>query len=247
MSIVSTYPNKTYIVADVYTATSWAMAAGVITWSDPLATNGQVITRYNAITKASITPSVAQTLQVVLVTPTATANSVYTLMIQQYNFSTGRTYTGTYTYTTAASGDTATTISNAFKNQINADPNIKISTDAVGAATATLTAEAGFPVFTVTVLSAGGGLTAATTTPGVVAVGTTAALALQGITVSGAAYTTVHLEYSPVTGQNIKDGVAVASVLDLYLNAAEGDLAAVVAAITADLDGTDVADAVAVI
>ena len=247
MSIVSTYPNKTYIVADVYAATSWVMAAGVITWGDPLATDAQVVTKYNAITKASITPSVAETPQVTTLTPVAAANSVYTIMIQQYNFSTGKTYTGTYTYTTAASGDTATTISNAFKNQINADQNIKITTDALGAATATLTAEAGFPVFTVTVLSAGGGLTAPTTTPGVVAIGTTAALALKGITVSGAAYTTVHLEYSPVTGQNIKDGVAVASVLDLYLNAADGDLAAVVAAITADLDGTDAAAAVAII
>lgn len=245
MSIVSTYPNKTYIVADVYTATSWAMAAGVITWSDPLATNGQVITRYNAITKASITASVAQTLQVTTLTPVAANNSVYQIMVQQYNFSTGRTYTAMYTYTTAASGDTATTICDAFRSQINNDQNIKIA--ATGAATLVLTAETGFPVFTVTILQVGGGLTQVTGTPGVVAVGTTAALALQGITVSGAAYTTVHLEYSPVTGQNIKDGVAVASVLDLYLNAAEGDLAAVVAAITADLDGTDVADAVAVI
>lgn len=245
MSIVSTYPNKTYIVADVYTATSWVMDAGVITWSDPLATNGQVITRYNAITKASITPSVAQTLQVTTLTPVAAANSVYQIMVQQYNFSTGRTYTAMYTYTTAASGDTATTICDAFRSQINNDQNIKIA--ATGAATLVLTAETGFPVFTVTILQVGGGLTQVTGTPGVVAVGTTAALALQGITVSGAAYTTVHLEYSPVTGQNIKDGVAVASVLDLYLNAAEGDLAAVVAAITADLDGTDAAAAVAII
>lgn len=248
MSIVSTYPNKTYIVADVYAATSWVMAAGVITWGDPLATDAQVVTKYNAITKASITPSVGETSQVVLVTPTATANSVYTLMIQQYNFSTGRTYTGTYTYTTAASGDTATTICNAFKSQINADQNIKISTDLPGVGTATLTAEAGFPVFTVTVLSAGGGLTAPTTTPGVVAVGTPAALALQGITVGAAnTYTTVHIEYSPVTGQNIKDGVSVASVLDLYLEEGEADYAAVLADITADLDGTDAADAIAII
>lgn len=249
MSIVSTYPNKTYIVADVYAATSWVMAAGVITWGDPLATDAQVVTKYNAITKASITPSVAETPQVTTLTPVAAANSVYTIMIQQYNFSTGKTYTGTYTYTTAASGDTATTISNAFKNQINADQNIKITTDALGGATIVLTAEAGFPVFTVTILSVGGGLTQVTGTPGVVAVGTPAALALQGITVGAAnTYTTVHIEYSPVTGQNIKDGVSVASVLDLYLEELnEADYAAVLAAITADLDGTDAADAIAVI
>jgi len=243
MSIVSTYPNKTYIVADVYTATSWAMAAGVITWSDPLATQGQVITKYNAITKASITAAVAETLQVTTLTPVAANNSVYQFIIQQYNFSTGKTYTGTYTYTTAASGDTATTIGDAFRSQINNDQNIKIA--ATGTTTLVLTAEAGFPVFTVTILQVGGGLTQVTGTPGVVAKGTTAALALQGI--AGNTYTTVHIEYSPVTGMNIKDGVSVASVLDLYLEDGEADYAAVLAAITADLDGTDAADAIAVI
>lgn len=245
MSTVSTYPNTNYIVADVYAATSWVMDAGVITWSDPTAATAQVITKYNAITKASITPSVAETLQVTTLTPVAAANSVYTIMIQQYNFSTGKTYTAFYTYTTAASGDTATTIGDSFRSQINNDQNIKVA--ATGTTTLILTAEAGFPVFTVTILSVGGGLTQSTGTAGVVAVGTKAALALKGITVSGTAYTTVHLEYSPVTGQNIKDGVAVASVLDLYLNASDGDLAAVVAAITADLDGTDAAAAVAII
>lgn len=246
MSIVSTYPNKTYIVADVYAATSWVMAAGVITWGDPLATDAQVVTKYNAITKASITPAVAETLQVTTLTPVAANNSVYQFIIQQYNFSTGKTYTGTYTYTTAASGDTATTIGDAFRSQINNDQNIKVA--ATGTTTLVLTAEAGFPVFTVTILQVGGGLTQATGTPGVVAVGTSAALALQGITVGAAnTYTTVHIEYSPVTGQNIKDGVSVASVLDLYLEEGEADYAAVLADITADLDGTDAADAIAII
>jgi hypothetical protein len=221
------------------------MADGKITWSDPLATSAQLVTKYNAISKASITASVAETLQVTTLTPVAANNSVYTIMIQQYNFSTGRTYTAQYTYTTAASGDTATTIGDAFRSQINNDQNIKIA--ATGTTTLILTAEAGFPVFTVTILSVGGGLTQVTGTPGVVAVGTTAALALKGITVSGAAYTTVHLEYAPVTGQNIKDPVAVNSVFDLYLNQAEGDYAAVLAAITADLDGSSPGDAIALI
>lgn len=242
MSIVSTYPNTTYIVADAYVTGDWAMAAGVISWQ------GQEVTKYNAITKASITLSVVETLQVTTLTPVAANNSVYQFIIQQYNFSTGKTYTGTYTYTTAASGDTATTISDAFKNQINNDQNIKISTDALGGATIVLTAETGYPVFTVSILQVGGGLTQATGTPGVVAVGTAEALALQGITVGSAnQYTTVHIEYSPVTGQNIKDGVAVASVLDLYLEKNAGDYATVVGDITADLDGTDAADAIALI
>lgn len=240
MSTVSTYPNTTYIVADTYATGDWAMAAGVITWA------GQEVTKYNAITKASITTSVAEVLQVTTLTPVAAANSVYTIMIQQYNFSTGRTYTAQYTYTTAAAGDTATTIGDAFRSQINNDQNIKIA--ATGTTTLILTAEAGFPVFTVTILQVGGGLTQATGTPGVVAVGTPAALALEGITVPSAnLYTTVHIEYSPVTGQNIKDPVAVSSVLDLYLEEGATDYATVVGDITADLDGTDAADAIAII
>ncbi len=232
----STYPNNQYLVINdaAVTASSWVLANGVITIA------GQQVCKYKELIKASVTASVAETPQVVLVTPTPTANSVYTLLIQQYNFSTGKTYTGTYTYTTAASGDTAITISNAFKNQINADQNIKISTDALGAGSATLTAETGFPVFTVTVLSAGGGLTAPTTTPGVVAVGTTDALALKGITVPvGKTYTTVHLEYAPITGMNIKDSVDLYSVYDLYLDNADAQTAALVTVIGYNINGLD--------
>jgi hypothetical protein len=247
MSIVSTYPNSTYIVAETYVATSWVMADGKITWSDPTANTAQLITKYNAISRASITPGVAEVLQVTTLTPVAANNSVYTIMIQQYNFSTGRTYTAQYSYTTAASGDTATTIGDAFRSQINNDQNIKIA--ATGTTTLVLTAEAGFPVFTVTILSVGGGLTQVTGTPGVVAVGTPAALALQGITVNSSIplWTTVRLEYAPVTGQNIKDPVAVNSEFDLYLSQSDGDYAAVLAAITADLDGSSPGDAIALI
>jgi len=242
MSIVSTYPNSTYLILDGLAAagTSVDLAAGVLSVGDPL----QVLCKYNAITKASITSPVAEVPQVTTLTPIAAANSVYTIMIQQYNFSTGRTYTAQYTYTTAAAGDTPTTICNAFRSQINSDQNIKI--DATGAATLILTADAGFPVFTVTILSVGGGLTQALTPgTGVVAVGTTAALALQGITVTGADYTTCHIEYSPVSGQNIKDGVAVASVIDIYVN--DADDTGFVAALTTYLDGSSAADATAVI
>ena len=109
-----------------------------------------------------------------------------------------------------------------------------------------LTAEAGFPVFTVTILSVGGGLTQVTGTPGVVAVGTPAALALQGINVTTTdRYTTCHIEYAPVTGMNIKDGVNVASVIDIYVN--EADDAGFVSDLTGYLDGSSAADATAVI
>ena len=238
----STYPNSTYLILDGADAASASVSlvAGVLSVGNPL----QVLCKYNAITKASITTAVAEVLQVTTLTPVAAANSVYTIMIQQYNFSTGRTYTAQYTYTTAAAGDTATTIGDAFRSQINNDQNIKIA--ATGTTTLILTAEAGFPVFTVTILSVGGGLTQATGTPGVVAVGTPAALALQGIIVSTTDdYTTCHIEYSPVSGQNIKDGVGVASVIDIYVN--ETDDTGFVTDLTTYLDGSSAADATAII
>jgi hypothetical protein len=236
----STYPNSQYLVinsTDV-TATSWVLANGVIS------INSQNVCKYNAVKKASVTAAVAETLQVTTLTPVAANNSVYTIMIQQYNFSTGKTYTAQYSYTTAASGDTATTIGDAFRSQINNDQNIKIA--ATGTTTLVLTAEAGFPVFTVTILSVGGGLTQVTGTPGVVAVGTTAALALKGITTpAGKSYTTVHLEYSPVTGMNIKDDVNLYSVYDLYLDEADAQTAALVTVIGYNINGLDNAGAVA--
>lgn len=230
----STYPNNQYLVindANV-TASSWVLANGVITIA------GQQVCKYKELRKASVTASANETLQVTTLTPVAANNSVYQIMIQQYNFSTGTTYTAMYTYTTAASGDTATTIGDAFRSQINNDQNIKVA--ATGTTTLVLTAEAGYPVFTVSILQVGGGLTQVTGTPGVVAVGTTAALALQGITVPASkTYTTVHLEYAPVTGMNIKDSVDLLSVYDLYLDNADAQTAALVTVIGYNINGLD--------
>lgn len=243
MAYVSTYPNSTYVVADSYTATAWDMLAGVITW------NGQQLTKYNAITSASITPSVAETLQQNTLTVAAANNTVYQFIIQQYNPVSGKTMTQTFTYTTGAVGTTAE-VTAAFTAAVNAaaaagqlfvsatdnDPDV------------TIDALAGYAQFSITVIQGGANLVDAIVTPGVVAVGTPAALALQGIVVpAGNLYTTVHMEYAPVSGQNIKDPVAVNSVFDLYLEENEADYAAVLAVVTADLDGTDAADAIAVI
>lgn len=234
------YPKYDYLVinsTDV-TSTSWQVVDGLVKIA------GQNVCKYKELAKASVTASVAETLQVTTLTPTAAANSTYQIMIQQYNFSTGRTYTGTYTYTTAAAGDTATTIGDYFRAQINADPTLRVV--ATGTTTLILTAEAGFPVFTVTILSVGGGLTQTTGTPGVVAVGTTAALALKGITVpAGKTYTTVHIEYAPVGGMIIKDPTAPYAMYDLYLDNADADTAALVTVITNNLNGLDNAGTVA--
>lgn len=232
----STYPNNQYLVINdtAVTASSWVLANGVITIA------GQQVCKYKELRKASVTASVNETPGVQTLTPVAANNSVYQFMIQQYNFTTGVTYTGMYTYTTAASGDTATTICDAFRAQINADQVLRIT--ATGTTTLILTAEAGFPVFTVTILQVGGGLTqpSPATTPGVVAVGTTAALALKGITVPALkTYTTVHLEYAPITGMNIKDSVDLYSVYDLYLDNADTHTGPLVTVITNNLNGLD--------
>ncbi len=248
MSTVSTYPNTTYIVADVYAATSWTMAAGVITWGSPLATDAQVVTKYNAITKASITPAVAAVPQSDSIAITNTANTVYQLNIQQFNPATGRNYFQTFTYTTGsivAAGEisayfTAAIDAATAAGQLFLDP----VTD--GTTSITIDGAAGTEVFIATVIQ---GTMINTSTPGNFAIGTAEVLALQGVTgtTPAALYTTIHIEYSPVTGQNIKDGVSVKSVLDLYINEAEGDYAAVLGDITDDLDGTDAADAIAII
>jgi hypothetical protein len=247
MSTVSTYPNTTYIVADVYAATSWVMAAGSITWSAPLATSAQLVTKYNAITKASITPAVAAVTQTDTVTVVNTANTVYQLNIQQFNPATGRNYFQTFTYTTGAvvaAGEISTALSSAI-DAATAAGQLFVNATPAGA-TFTIAGLPGTEVFTAVVIQ--GTMTNAPGS-GNLAVGTAEALALQGVTgtTPAALYTTIHIEYSPVTGQNIKDGVSVKSVLDLYINEGEGDYAAVLADITADLDGTDAADAIAII
>lgn len=247
MSIVSTYPNKTYIVADVYDTNSWVLAGGVISWSAPTALTDQIITKYNAITKASITVAAAAVIKTDSIAITNTANTVYQLAVQQFNPATGRTYNQIFTYTTGATV-AAGEISTYFANVIDAaTANGQLFVNGTGGAgTLTIAGLAGTEVFTATVIQ---GTMVNTPGTGNFAVGTAEALALQGVTGTTplALYTQIHLEYSPVTGQNIKDGVAVASVLDLYINQGEGDYVAVLAKITADFDGTDAADAIAII
>lgn len=238
----STYPNSQYLVinsTDV-TATSWVLANGVIS------INSQNVCKYNAVKKASVTAAVAETPQASnILVNTATSNSVYQIIIQQFNPYTTRTMTQTFTYTSDSTAtlaeivaglktqiDAATAAGQLFITTGGASPNI------------TLTAVAGYTLFTVTVIQ--GDMTASITTPGVVAVGTTAALALKGITVpAGKSYTTVHLEYSPVTGMNIKDDVNLYSVYDLYLDQADAQTAALVTVITNNINGLDNAGAVA--
>lgn len=242
MSIVSTYPNSTYLVLDGAdaAAASVDLAVGVLSVGNPL----QELCKYNAITKASITVSVAAVPQSDSIAITNTANTVYQLNIQQFNPATGRNYFQTFTYTTGAVV-AAGEISAYFKAAIDAATAAgQLFLDSVtdGTTSITIDGDAGTEVFTATVIQ---GTMINTPSAGNFAVGTTAALALEGIIVTGTAYTTCHIEYSPVSGQNIKDGVAVASVMDIYVN--ETDDSGFVTALTGFLDGSSAADATALI
>ena len=227
----SLYPNQWYAVLDTVQASAADLSVvnGLIRSGNPLAD----VCYYNAITKASITAPVTEVLQVTTVTPTAVASTTYGITISQYDYATGNAIVRQYFYTTAASGDTATTICNSFRTQINNDAVIKVA--ATGAATLILTAETGYPQFTVIFTNGNASLAQSTGTAGVVAVGTTAALARQGITVTGASYTQVHIEYNQRSGLNLKDQVTLASVFDLYINQADANRAALVTAWTREL------------
>lgn len=237
--MTNTFPNQAYIAVNTIQAAGADLELdnGVLSFGNPL----QVICKYSDIAKATIIDGVAEQLQVTTLTPTAAANSVYEILIQQFNPVTGETMTFQASYTTAASGDTATTIGDYFRSLINADPIIKIA--ATGTTTLILTAEAGYAQFTVTILRTGGGLTQSTGTAGIVAVGTTAALALQGITEginSSAVYTQIHLEFANVTGQKLTDPVRGAKVLDIYLNEAASNFSDLLDKFEYILDGREV-------
>lgn len=219
-------PNYNYLVLDTVQAAAadLQLAGGVISFGNPL----QVICDYKNLIpgKCSAVAAVAETAQVSTLTFTAANSTDYGIRIDQFDPVNGRTITKFYYYTSDATA-TATEIATAFAAAINADTTIKVT--AVGGATLVLTADAGYALFTVTNIT---DTTVANvlTTPGVVAKGTQAALALKGITVSGASYSTVHMEYGMNMTPVITGQLTEKYVLDIYLNQADGDTAALVTA-----------------
>lgn len=230
--ITSTYPNSGYQVFNTIQAShaDLELINGVFYLGDPL----QELCRYNAVVSIRVTVAVAEQLQETTLTPVAAANSVYQFIIQQWNPVTNLTMTRTYTYTTAASGDTATTISTAFKAMVEADAATgQIQIAATGTTTIVLTALTGYAVFTVSIVQVGGGLSQATGTAGIAAVGTTAALALEGYTEninSASSYTQIDIEYAPITGQNIKEPIGVLQSRTVFLLESATNYAALLAA-----------------
>jgi hypothetical protein len=182
--------------------------------------------------KCFIQAPVTEVLQVTTLTPVADANTVYSIIIQQYDVANKSwiTYTDTMT---ASSTDTAETICNYFRNNVNASGQLQIT--ATGTTTCILTAVTGYPIFIVSITQVGGGFSQATGTAGVIAKNTQAALALQGITVTNASYSQVHVEYYSNNGDSLKGKNTLHSVYDLYINQASANRADLVTAFTQGL------------
>ena len=229
MNANSIFPNERYQILDTIQAVAadLSVANGLISIGNPLA----AVCQYRDIVSAKIVAPVAETLQVTTLTPVAAANSVYSFFISQYDYTTGNINVFTYSLTSAASGETATTICNKFRAMIAANPTLKVTGS--GAATLILTAQAGYAIFTVTITATGGGLTQATGTAGVRAVNTLAQLQAAGFTnATAATYTVVTLMINQPTGFDNKNNVKLASQYDLLISQGATNRAALVTAIT---------------
>lgn len=91
--------------------------------------------------------SLTEVAQITTVTPTAANSTTYTLYVRQWLPSLTK-WADTYlTYTTATSGDTATTICNAWRAQLAAQTNVQITGS--GTTTFVMTGDTGYPLFTV--------------------------------------------------------------------------------------------------
>lgn len=228
----SIYPNEQYIVLDTIQAAAadLSVANGVYKIGNPLAT----VCTFKDIVSAKIQAPVAEVLQVTTLTPVADANSTYSFFITQWNPADGNMRTWEYSHETAASGATATTICDFFRAAINADTTIKIA--ATGAATLILTAEAGYPIFTVGITNVGGGLIQATGTPGVAAINTVALLTAQGFEgLTGSTYTTVQLNVNQKTGFLLKNQESQYTTWDILISQGAANRAALVTALTETL------------
>ena len=115
------------------------------------------------------------------------------MVIKQFNKTVGRDIEEAIEYTTAASGDNATSICNAFRAIIATRPNLKLV--ASGTATLILTATSGYPLMTVT-----------STAAGVLAQATTYANSA-GTTVAGAGSLTLTISSGVVTAPSTAHGL----------------------------------------
>ncbi len=154
-----------------------------------------------------------EALQVSTLTPTAAASSTYSIVVSQFVPALGKQVVKPFSYVTAASGDTATTICNAFRAMINLDGDLQIT--ATGTATCILTAVTGSPNFTVTLVSLGGGLTQALTVISTAGAAKTVASNVTAITFANNTATV------PATSVVVGAGVANGDTLRMTLGAGD--------------------------
>ncbi len=125
-----------------------AANADIVVAAGNLSITGCPTINYNGILSMTLAGSLVGQAQVTIVTPTAANSTTYTLQVVQFNKAIGRNVSVPLTYTTASSGDTATTICNALRAQLLAQTGLQITGS--GSATFILTGNAGYELFTVT-------------------------------------------------------------------------------------------------
>lgn len=107
----------------------------------------------------------AEVARVITITPTAAASTDYRITLsaekgQEFSNNLPNEVQTVFTHTTAASGATATTIGNAFRDAINNHPFWSQRVTVTGTSTIIITAKAGYPIFS----AAGGPLMATVVT-----------------------------------------------------------------------------------
>lgn len=193
----------------------------------PSATAGADISLINSMIETTNAPSVSikeatlsqfndpivETRKKQVWTPTAANSTAFALNIVAFNKSLGRIVNKTFSYTTAASGDNATSISNALAALINLDSEIPVT--ATGGATLTLIADAGSSDFTATTAAAGGMAGATATTVSTAGVDNTIATTYSFTsTTAGLTTLTGATGSQPVAGNGLVAGMLVRVTLN---------------------------------
>lgn len=186
---------KTYNILDSVAASS----ADIVLQNGILSITGAPKIPFGRVMSNESNPYLTEVREVVTVTPTAANSTAYRMVIKQFNKAVGRDIEEAIEYTTAASGDTATTICNAFRAIIATRPNLKLV--ASGTTTLVLTATSGYPLMTVT-STAAGVLAQATTFVNGAGTGLTAQTGLT-LTISSGVVT------APATSHGLTTGMTV--------------------------------------
>lgn len=212
-----------------------ALAADVVTAAGTISITTMQPFNFVGAPSMNIVASVAETLQQTTITFTAANSSTYTINVKQYDLDNNKWINATFSYTSLASGDTATTIGNAFRAELALNTNVKITGS--GTTTFIMTAQTRYPIFTVQVTSAGGGTSPVTGTPGVRSIGLAADVTLAytkaGLTAPtglAAAYTTYVFKYTQADTPGLGNEVrASQNVHTLFVSTSATNYAALAA------------------